>query len=352
MGLRVRKSIKIGKGVWLNLGKSGASISFGTKGLRHTIHTSGRMTTSIGIPGTGISYVKTHRTVTGTLSKHQTRSNDNQAYQNLIEAEKYNELVNNLKSIHKNCDEYIDWQSIMNAEEPFLPGQIGPKEARALEELNNYKPSFFERMMRGDRRKELENAVEQARREDMEDYRNLEALKQLAGQVLRGDPDAYLNVIYEMNPLDDLIGYGFDFEFGTDNADEMEVEFTANTEIVPNYSLSITKTGKLSRKELSKTAYYDLVQDFVSSCTIRIARDIFALLPVKRVYVHAVDKRIDTQTGHFKDVTILSVLFERDILENLNFDMIDPSDALKNFRHNMKFVKTQGFQPVDRITEQ
>jgi len=350
MGLRVRKSIRICKGVSLNLGKTGASISFGTRGLRQTIHTSGRMTSSIGIPGTGISYVKTYNPRTMLQNKYQSQAKSDRVYENLIEVERYTETVNNLRNIHKYCDEYIDWERILYEREPFKPGQVGPKQARALEELENYKPSFFERMMHGDRRRELEEAVERARREDLEDYENWETLHILAKQVLSGDPDAYLNVIYEMNPLNDLVEYGSDFEFGTDSADEMEVEFSVNLDIVPTYSLSLTKTGKVSQKELTKTAYYELVQDYVSSCTIRVARDIFALLPVKRVYVHAVEKRIDTQTGHPAEVTILSVLFVRDILEKLNFDLIDPSDALSNFKHNMKFLKTAGFQPVDRVS--
>lgn len=57
MGLRFRKSVKICKGVRVNFGKTGASVSVGTKGLHYTAHTSGRRTTSIGIPGTGLSYV-------------------------------------------------------------------------------------------------------------------------------------------------------------------------------------------------------------------------------------------------------------------------------------------------------
>ena len=51
MGLRMRKSITICKGVRLNFGKSGTSLSFGTRGLRQTIHSSGRLTTSMGIQG-------------------------------------------------------------------------------------------------------------------------------------------------------------------------------------------------------------------------------------------------------------------------------------------------------------
>lgn len=56
MGLRFRKSKKILPGVRLNLGAKSAGISFGIPGLRHTINTSGRRTTTVGIPGSGLSY--------------------------------------------------------------------------------------------------------------------------------------------------------------------------------------------------------------------------------------------------------------------------------------------------------
>lgn len=59
MGLRFRKSVKIAPGVRVNMGKKSASISVGTKGAHHTISTTGKRTTSVGIPGTGISHVTT-----------------------------------------------------------------------------------------------------------------------------------------------------------------------------------------------------------------------------------------------------------------------------------------------------
>lgn len=58
MGLRFRKSIKIAPGVKMNIGKKSVGISVGTKGARMSINSSGRRTTSIGVPGTGLSYVK------------------------------------------------------------------------------------------------------------------------------------------------------------------------------------------------------------------------------------------------------------------------------------------------------
>ena len=58
MGLRFRKSIKLCKGVKLNLGSKSASISVGGKGFHQTFSTTGRTTSSVGIPGTGVSYQK------------------------------------------------------------------------------------------------------------------------------------------------------------------------------------------------------------------------------------------------------------------------------------------------------
>jgi len=353
MGLRVRKSIQICKGVKVNLGAAGVSLSLGTKGLRHTIHTSGRRTSSIGIPGTGISYTKTHRKKKN--SKRLTRTNKqqwdgNEAGTDSLKVQEYNNLINTLRGIHKKCDEYIDWQSILNGKDVLEPGGIGPKQAQVLEELRNYRPGLFEKLISGNKKAELEKAVEQAKKEDSEDYKNREMLRKLAERVLNGDIDAYLDVIGEMNPLNDLLDFGSDFKFRSDSPSAIEVEFRAKSDtVVPAYSLSLTKTGKLSKKDLTKTAYYELMQDFVCSCSIRIARDIFALLPVKTVVVHVVENRVNTETGAMEAMTVLSVLFERDIINGLSFDGIDPSDAMNNFWHNMKFVKTSGFKPVDRI---
>lgn len=58
MGLRYRKSFKIAPGVRVNLSKKGVGMSVGTKGARYSVSSTGRRTTTIGIPGTGLSYSK------------------------------------------------------------------------------------------------------------------------------------------------------------------------------------------------------------------------------------------------------------------------------------------------------
>lgn len=59
MALRFRKSIKVAPGVRLNISKKSIGVSAGVKGYRKSINSSGRVTTSIGVPGTGVSYVTT-----------------------------------------------------------------------------------------------------------------------------------------------------------------------------------------------------------------------------------------------------------------------------------------------------
>ncbi len=80
-----------------------------------------------------------------------------------------------------------------------------------------------------------------------------------------------------------------------------------------------------------------------------IARDMFAILPVQNVIVHAVDNVLNTSTGHNEDITILSVNYDRIKLNKLNFATIDPSNSMQNFIHNMKFLKTSGFKSVSRV---
>lgn len=61
MGYRYHKSVKILPGVKINLNKKSTSITFGGKGFHHTISSTGKNTTTVGIPGTGLSYSKTSK---------------------------------------------------------------------------------------------------------------------------------------------------------------------------------------------------------------------------------------------------------------------------------------------------
>ena len=59
MGIRFRKSVRLGKGVRFNVSSRSVGMSFGVRGARYSVNSSGRRTTSVGIPGTGLYAVST-----------------------------------------------------------------------------------------------------------------------------------------------------------------------------------------------------------------------------------------------------------------------------------------------------
>lgn len=59
MGFKFRKSVKIAPGVKLNLNKKSVGVTFGGKGAHYTVNSSGKKTTSMGVPGTGLYYSNT-----------------------------------------------------------------------------------------------------------------------------------------------------------------------------------------------------------------------------------------------------------------------------------------------------
>lgn len=318
MGLRFRKSISIIPGVKLNFGKTGMSVSTGVPGFRKTFHTSGRVTTSVGIPGTGLYYVDTKNTRTQNNRRTQTRQEtptyrseptynaEQRNYTNdhvAVEATEYSAPVpsnyelstpidfdtvqqldtTSLKSIHKASDDSIDWTEV-------LVSSVPPDETYNLQMWEYY--------------------------------------HSLAAKVLAGDIDTYLQLIYEVNPLDDLLVYGSNYEFGTDDPKKIEVEFNVNENALSE-----------AKRKLNNTEYNLLLQDYVCSVCIRIARDMFALLPIRDTVVHAVlDENI-----------IVSVDFDRQNLSKVKFGYIDPSDVLGQFRHNMDFNENDGFSSVDEL---
>lgn len=58
MPIRFRRGIRIAPGIRLNIGKGGASTSVGARGA-HVTFGHGQTRTTVGVPGTGISYTTT-----------------------------------------------------------------------------------------------------------------------------------------------------------------------------------------------------------------------------------------------------------------------------------------------------
>lgn len=317
MGIRFRKSIKIANGVKLNVSKSGVSLSLGKKGLHYTINSKGTSTATASLPGTGLSYQKKFN-IFGALGKLFSGKKDevkvdeekNEVVPIQNESEDkfndYNEYINSIKSFHKDVSDAIDWNSLANS---TVPENVTDEE-----------------------KQEVAKTIE------------------LAKKVLEKDLDSYLEVMANYSPVEEISAFGSDFEFGSDDSDTLTCGFNVKMkDVIPSVGFKKSETGKVSEFELKPSQINDLAQDYVCSCAIRIAREVFTLLPIDFVIVNAEDVVFDSSTGNNRDATILSVLFVRNGFENINFEMIDPSDFVARFKSNMSFTKTNGFKEVKEI---
>lgn len=367
MGLRVKKSIKIAPGVKVNLGKKSTGVTFGGKGFHYTVNSSGRRTTTVGIPGTGISYSSTFRKKHSNaqakrkqLEREREKAAKDKEKQKQLElehakavVEEYESKIDAIITIHRDCAEVIPWDSIVQIAAPFEAGTQGPREIEARQKAASYKPGFLAKrikMFDSSSNGSLERNIEYAIEEDKKEYDEWEVQHTIAARIMGKDTDAMLEIIESADVFDSLTEYGSGFEVGLLDYKTAEVEFDIMADtVVPKEAASLTATGKLSQKKLAVTKRLDIMQDYVCSCVLRIARDLFAILPLEAVLIHAKDSFLDTSMGNDVKQDILSVLITRDKMEKMNFDLIDPSDSMANFECNMKFLKTKGFQPITRL---
>jgi hypothetical protein len=126
--------------------------------------------------------------------------------------------------------------------------------------------------------------------------------------------------------------------------------FVNGDSVVPREVKSLLTSGKLSSKKMPQGQSTELYQDYVCGAVFRIARELFALLPLEAVVVTAFGHLLDSSSGHMTDQPILSIVIPRRTAETLNFDALDPSDALQRFVHNMSFRKTKGFSAVEALS--
>lgn len=356
MALRFRKSFKIGKGLRLNVSKRGVGMSVGKNGLRKSIHSTGSSTSSIGIPGTGLSYRKqSSRKKAKQLRNNQSTASGstrqvNDVSENEAIVAEYHHLVKKLTTLQQQEVQPIHWTERKNTPAPFEEHEQGPLEKQATDKYELYQPHFIDRILKwraNKKRKQLQAAITTAKEQDQRTYENWEKQTTLANRVLNGDLEAYKTVL-EMNEQFAEMSNRIKIEFPNEHTAEITVQ-TAPKEIIPNKQLSLTKTGKVSKRKLGKKAYFSIVQAFVCGHALFTARHLFATLPIENCIIHMTEKSIDKATGHPKKRVQLSVKFKREILNQLNVQQLDSYQALENFDHHVDFLVTKGFRSVKKL---
>ncbi len=173
--------------------------------------------------------------------------------------------------------------------------------------------------------------------------------RELARRVVGQDPGGFLEALKQLDPFTDISELGSRMSFDLSDGLMHATLHVHGQQVIPKESKSLLKSGKLSVKEMPKSKYYAIHQDYVCSCALRVAGELLAILPINAVLVTAVDSMLNTSTGLMEDQAILSVAIPKATLERLNLQAVDPSDSMENFVHNMDFKKTKGFGPVEPV---
>ena len=326
MGLRFRRSVKICDGLKLNFGKTGMSMTVGSGPLKKTFNTNGNVTTTVGLPGTGIYWTETERRGSRnnrrTPTSQQTRSpllSQQSDYQVAHAVDDYfmqsgiaeeSATVTASPTAHTVSPRNDISQAM--AANSAAPMEIKGLSAEAIKRICLYEdaPIDWTELIAG------------ATADDLLMDQTVHAYcAQMAPRILSGDVDSYLEVIERLRPVDDLALYSGDFEFGTDNPTYIEVEFVASPERVLRDGDSDT-----------------MLEEFISAVAVRVARDLFALLPIAKVLVHV----------EINGNTVLSVIFVRNQLCAVNFRNESATAIVKHFPHNV--VENNNYlDSVDRM---
>jgi hypothetical protein len=276
----------------------------------------------------------------------------------------FENYIENITSIHTECNsEIMDWQDTANQRPPSEPKRSNDSEEEAQRKHDGFKPRLLNKLLRNEakKREKLKQAITAATIKDdekyqdrMTEYRNKHALwekkKNLAERLLNKDPQAYIDTIRELNPFTSIEKLGSGLQFTVDDRGNLTASISVHSdEVIPQEKYSLRQSGTLSTKEMPKGEFNTLYQDYVCSCVLRVAAELYALLPIERVLINAKDNLLNPKTGHIEEQTIVSVMVMRKTFEALNLNSIDPSDAMKNFLHNMRFKKTAGFDVVEPI---
>ncbi len=276
----------------------------------------------------------------------------------------FERYVSEITSLHRDIDcELIDWQAAAAVEIPEPPALGHEYEDAARQRFETFKPGLVENMFgtSDKRRKELQADIARAAEKDQavhaetlanfeRDNADLIQTREMGQRLLSGNADSYLDVVAEVKPFSDIEHLGTNLNLHVYANGDLRIDLRVHgEEIVPKDKYSLRANGSLQTKAMPKGEFYELYQDYVCSCVLRVVVEIFAILPLERVLINATDALLNPRTGHVEELPLLSVIVSRYTLENLNLDRVDPSDAMGNFIHNMKFRKTAGFAPVQEV---
>jgi len=202
---------------------------------------------------------------------------------------------------------------------------------------------------RSNRIKENLNEQQKIHEQYLKNNEDYKEMMDIVNGVISKNSQSYTYALNFFKPFEDLQEYGSDISFNV-KSERVIVDFYVHSEeVIPKTTKRLLRRKTEVREdEMPNSRFNQIYQDYVCSCILKIAKEIFQLLPYVNIsQINAKGSVTNSATGNAEEQTIASVIIDRSILDTLNFDLLDPSDSMSNFDHRMDFKKNKGFNPVE-----
>ncbi len=137
------------------------------------------------------------------------------------EVEVYQNNIDLLQSMHKECGSPVDWKATSIAPEPEKPESLNERENQARNKAENFQPGFISRILKKEdkKRDQLKKDILKAIENDELDYNSkIESWKeehnnwsesvQIAQGVLNGDQESKIKAIENLDPFSEISTIG------------------------------------------------------------------------------------------------------------------------------------------------
>lgn len=269
-----------------------------------------------------------------------------------LEVSSYENQLEILLSVHKELCEQWDWLSLASAlSEPppknYFDCELRAKQLALLADPNSHEAS--------------NSAVQQARVMDERHFAELnknyagekestDHLRALALRILAGESMALIEAFVEFNPVAEISPVGSLKQFAVESDGSINCVFKVNAKnVIPSDVKALTASGKVAIRAMPKSQFHQLYQDYICACVIRMAREVFAMLPIQAILVTALADVIDGSSEQITDQPVLSVAVGRKALRSIDFDKTTAAAAIESMPHRGDIKASRGrgsFKPI------
>jgi hypothetical protein len=174
-----------------------------------------------------------------------------------------------------------------------------------------------------------------------------EKWRSMGVRVLRGEPQAYLDAVKELQPLTSLLGKGWaaEFSFPSSTLVECSLETDDESASPPRELKTLTSAGNLSVRAMPQGRSNELFFEHICSCVLRASREIMALVPVETALVSVTIKSLDPALGKPVQKKVLSVALPRSGLSQMDFDQVEPVAVIDRLGARCDFRATRKGEP-------